>query len=133
MGETLPLEVEVLDKLELSSLKVGEVVEITTGMDEEAWQYTFTVENTGSQWPKGKLVATSPTGKPSQPVGFHFHGSGRWTDRSQNPVQTQDRGFTSYYDCLYRGEYMVGKFEGATDRSVFDKKGQEIAKITRRR
>ena len=132
MGETLSQKEEALDKLELESLKVGEVVEITTGKDEEAWQYTFTVEDTVSQWPQGKLVAATPTGEITQPVGFHLHGSGSWTDRSQNPVQTQDRGFSSYFDRLYRGEYMVGKFEGETIRSIFDKKGQEITKITRR-
>lgn len=51
---------ELITRLEFTSLEAGDVVTITTGRDEEAWKYSFFVEDTSSRWPSGQLVAVPP-------------------------------------------------------------------------
>jgi hypothetical protein len=131
MSETLHQIPEQLDRIELKDMKVGDRIEITTGIDKEAWTYTLTIDDTSSRWPKGQLVALLPNGELSPQVGFILHGSGLWTDSDQNPVQTQRRAFSSYFDSLSVGSFMVGRFEGEQDRAIFDKKGQEVSRIIR--
>lgn len=127
MTEQLKPE-EKIERLELEKVKAGDIIEVVTGSDEEAWTYALLVEEAG-QWPKGQLTATAPDGTLTEPVGFALHGAGNWTTRKQNPVQKQERGFTSYWDALYLRGYMVGKFDGQSDRAVFDQRGQEITEI----
>ncbi len=120
---------ETIERLELSSLRTGDTVHITLGQGDEAYQYTFKVAEPG-KWPTGIITETSPDG--SENAGeFSLHGSGRWTNRQQNPVQTQERAFTSYFDSLTVGSFMVGAVPNAPigDRLIFDRPGQEITDI----
>ncbi len=124
---------EQLEQLRLSELEAGDILTITTGAGEQAWNYTFIIEDPEGTWPKGTLSAISPDGSFVEPVNFSLHGSGKWTTREQNPVQKQTNGFTASWESLYKGEYLVGFFEGNDERSVFDKRGQEITNITLQR
>ncbi len=122
--------VERIERLEFSTVKPGDVLHITTGTGEEAWKYDFTVDDASTIWPDGTLKVINPSGEEIGPVPFALHGCGRWTDRRQNPVQTQERGFTPYYKGLIVGSFLWGKSPEAADRLVFDKPGQEISEIT---
>lgn len=119
---------ENIERLELKELLAGDVVQIVTGVDDEAWVYDFTVENP-SGWPTGTLQAKTPDGNEVGETGFSLHGAGRWTTRQQNPVQQQERAFTSHFDCVFIGGYMTGKFDDEDDRAVFDSPGQAISAI----
>jgi hypothetical protein len=130
MSEQLRGAEDQVDQLMLNEMWPGDVIKIVTGSDYEAWEYEFTVTETPHRWPVGKLVATSPDGVVSPTIDFELHGAGRWTDRRENPVQTQQRAFTSYFQHIYLKGYMVGKIVGETDRLIFDKPGQEITQIS---
>lgn len=119
---------EKIERLSLDQLKTGDTVTITTGIDDDAWKYEFQVEE-ASQWPKGKLKGTAPDGSETGSVDFSLHGAGTWTTRQQNPVQKQERGFTSYFDSIYLDGFMIGQFDGQEDRAVFDNPGQQITCI----
>ncbi len=121
---------DTIERIELGELIIGEVVQITTGVGENAFMYIFDVEEPGN-WPKGQLSETRPDGATSGPSPVVLHGSGRWTTRQQNPVQTQERAFTSYFDSVSLGEFLVEAETDAKigDRLIFDKPGQEISKI----
>lgn len=125
-GEHLP---EILDHLEFSDLRDGDVIHMTIGSDDDAWALVFTVESADS-WPTGVLSATAPDGSQPEPVRFTLHGCGRWTTRAQNPVQTQDRAFTPYYDGLVEGSYLWGVRTEEPGRIAFDNPGQEITAIS---
>jgi hypothetical protein len=127
MNERLRLN-ETTERLSLDQLRPGDVVTITTGTDDEAWRYVFTVTETG-RWPDGTLKAVAPDGSETETVGFSLHGAGNWTTRQQNPVQKQDKGFTSYFDSIYIDGCMTGRFEGHDERVVFDQPGQKITSI----
>lgn len=127
MAETI---IETHRRLEFNTLFPGDSLTITTGVDTEAWNYGFTVLTNG-YWPHGTLEATNPRGDRSEPVDFELHGCGRWTTRKQNPVQTQEIGFTPYYCGLIVGDFMWGRTEGQPNRISFDKPGQEISNIMR--
>lgn len=126
-AETL---VENMQRLEFKVLCAGDTLDITTGRDDEAWKYNFLVKD-AAYWPSGTLKEVNPDGETTGFFEFAMHGCGRWTDRRQNPVQTQERAFTPYYEGLIVGSFMWGKLEGAANRSSFDKRGQEISEITR--
>ena len=115
-------------RLEFEVLYPGDILSITTGHDNEAWLYGFSVNNV-SGWPTGTLQALSPEDIASEPVEFELHGSGRWTTREQNPVQKQGRAFTPYYHGLIVGDFLLGRFVRHPDRVVFDKPGQEISEV----
>lgn len=119
---------EDIERINLDTLKIGDEVTIKTGADDNAWTYHFVVEEAG-QWPKGKLIGFAPDGSETESVDFSLHGAGNWTTRQQNPVQKQDRGFTSYFDSIYLDGFMVGQFEGYPDRAVFDNPDQKITHI----
>jgi hypothetical protein len=127
MGEELT---EKIERLEFSTVAPGDVIHITTGIDDEAWIYDFTVSDTSTARPNGTLKATMPDGTEVGSISFALHGCGRWTDRRQNPVQSQDRAFTPYYEGLITGSFLWGKSSVSAERWVFDKPGQEISKIT---
>jgi hypothetical protein len=127
MAETI---IETHRRLEFNTLFPGDSLTITTGVDTEAWNYGFTVLTNG-YWPHGTLEATNPRGDRSEPIDFELHGCGRWTTRKQNPVQTQEIGFTPYYHGLIVGDFMWGRTEGVPDWIRFDKPGQEISNIIR--
>lgn len=128
MAEAIPVITESVKRLEFSTLHLHDHLKIITGQDEESWQYYFRVNKVG-RWPHGQITATTPGGQTTETYGFELHGCGIWTDRRQNPVQTQNYAFTPYYDGLIVGDFMFGKFDGATDRSRFDKPGQQISEI----
>lgn len=132
MGEKVSQNPESLAVLRLEDVRAGDVIQVMTGTGEKAWLYSLRVEETGSpwHWPKGKLFAIKPTGEETSPADFELHGSGQWTDRRQNPVQTQERAFSSYFDSLHLGEYLVGRFVGQEKRVIFDKRGQEVTRIS---
>lgn len=120
---------EPIDRLELENLRQGDVLHITLGSGEGAFQYKFTIEKQG-KWPIGYIIETAPDGT-SNEGQFALHGSGRWTAQRENPVQKQQRAFTSYFDSLNVGDFMIGAVPGAGlgERLVFDKPGQEITRI----
>lgn len=120
---------EALEALEFKNLAAGDVLTVTTGVGDEAWDYYFVVDEPG-RWPKCRLDVRNPDGDEVGEISFEIHGCGRWTNRQQNPVQDQERAFTPYYDGLRIGSFMWGKFEGAENRSSFDKPGQEISYIS---
>jgi hypothetical protein len=131
MGERVATNPETLDRIPLQDIIVGDVVAITTGEGAEAWQYELTVDDTTTQWPKGTLRTTRPDGQTLGPIAFAIHGCGNWTTREQNPVQTQlGTAFTSYFDSLYLGGFLVGHFEGQEERAVFDQPRQEVSHLT---
>lgn len=117
-------------RIEFETLNPGDELTIKTGLEADTWNYDFKVENT-EHWPTGKLKAMSPTGTVSEPMDFEIHGCGQWTNRRQNPVQTQELAFTPYYEGLIVGSFMWGRFVGDEDRVVFDAKGQEISSLSR--
>lgn len=117
-------------RLEFETLYTGDAIQITTGQDEAAWQYDFDVEQT-KHWPEGTIIATSPLGEKSEPMKLALHGCGMWTNRRQNPVQTQERGFTPYFDGLLVGQFILGLPSGDRERIVMDRPGQEISKLNR--
>lgn len=118
------------ERVTLEKLKTGDVVRITTGTEDAAFQYEFTVLNPG-KWPVGQIVETDPAGEVVGSGLFMLQGSGIWTDRRQNPVQTQERAFTSYFDSLSLGAFMVGSNPNTpADRMLFDKVGQEISQVS---
>ncbi|HEU4830695.1 MAG TPA: hypothetical protein VFS65_00810, partial [Candidatus Saccharimonadales bacterium] len=102
---------------------------LTTGTDADAWKYTFIVESLEDGWPTGILSATNPEGQETQPMAFSLHGCGKWTTRSQNPVQTQEKAFTPYYDGLIEGSFFWGAAPESRDRYSFDNPGQELTAI----
>lgn len=126
MSESLK---EPIDRLELETLQRGDVLHITLGSGEEAFQYKFTVEEQG-KWPIGYIVETAPDGTTNEGQ-FSLHGSGSWTTQRENPVQKQQLAFTSYFESLIVGDFMVGAVPGAGlgKRLVFDKPGQAITRI----
>lgn len=132
MNEKLESRGEEVDRLELGGLAVGDVVHITTGRDEGAFHYEFEVEHIG-EWPEGLLKETRPDGSTVGPAPILVHGSGEWTDRSQNPVQKQDRALTIAFGSLIKGKFLVTAIPSvgsAGQRLVFDKNGQEITTIS---
>lgn len=128
IGESLP---ERIERLSLEEFVEGDIVHITTGTDEKAFRYRFSVEE-ASRWPKGQLEETRPDGTVVGPFPVLIHGSGRWTTREQNPVQTQDRALSSYFDSIRCGDFLIAAHPDAKpgDRMIFDKPGQEISEIT---
>ncbi len=120
--------VENLRYLSFSDLRPRDSLQITTGIDDSAWKYKFLVNDVAS-WPSGTLQATPPNGIETDVIPFELHGSGRWTTREQNPVQTQDKAFSANYDGLSVGSFLWGKVIGQTNRVVFDQPGQEISDI----
>lgn len=114
--------IETTDRLEFDTLFPGDRLTITTGVDTSAWNYDFTVRTNG-HWAHGALEATSPSGDRFGPIDFTLHGCGRWTTLNQNPVQTQEIGFTPYYDGLIVGSFMWGIVDGEIDRRAFNKPG----------
>ncbi len=116
-------------RLEFSDAKPGDTIHLVTGQGEEAWRYDFVVETIEGTWPTGVLYTTMPDGTVLPPTPFTLHGCGRWTNRNQNPVQTQERAFSPYYDGLVEGSYFWGVLPGTRDRYAFDKPGQEITSL----
>lgn len=129
MSEQLRQTETHVDQFMVDEARAGDILRITTGQDEDAWRYEFLVTE-ASKWPTGVLTATAPDGTISEPISFELHGAGMWTDRKQNPVQTQARAFSSYYQHIYLKGFLVGRVAGEFDRIVFDKPGQEITQIT---
>ena len=106
MAETHESASRRIERLELEGLGVGDIVRITTGVGEEAYQYRFAVEEAG-RWPLGQFEETRPDGTSVGPFPMLIHGSGRWTTRQQNPVQSQEHAFTSYFDSLSPGGFLL--------------------------
>jgi hypothetical protein len=116
----------VTERVELSKLKAGRVLRVVTGNGEAAWTYHFEVQQEG-KWPVGQLRAFSPDGELSGEGKFMLHGSGIWTTRQQNPVQTQNRAFTPNFGDLQLGSFLLGSNpDNPAERLVFDKPGQQI-------
>ena len=120
---------ERIDRLEFSTIIPGDVIHITTGVGEDVWRYEFSVNDTSTFFPKGTLKVTNPNGDEIGPAPFALHGSGTWTNRRQNPVQTQEEAFSPYYEGLCIGSFLWGRSPESPDRLVFDKPGQEISEI----
>ena len=126
---TLEAKEHRLDRLEFDTLREGDIVAITTGQDEAAWDYHFIVDTAG-KWPLGRLDARTPDGEDLGEIQFRLDGCGRWTTPQQNPVQKQlGRAFTPYFDGLVVGTFLMGFFPGEDNRCIFDKPGQEISEI----
>lgn len=117
-------------RLEFETFHSGDTIQITSGQQEAAWRYDFSVEY-AKHWPEGTIIAVSPSGEESLPMEFSLHGCGRWTSRRENPVQKQERAFTPYYDGLIVGNFLWGRPIGDRDRIVMDKPGQEISGLVR--
>jgi hypothetical protein len=118
-----------VQRFEFEDLKQGDLVHITTGIDNDAFRYEFQVEETSTLWPKGTLKEIKPDGSEVGPFPFSMHGCGHWTTRAQNPVQDQPRAFTPYYEGLIVGRFFWGAMPGDRERLTFDKPGQEISAI----
>ncbi len=118
------------ERIELNTIAPGDILRITTGIGESAFRYTFVAETQGA-WPRGQLEELRPDGSIVGPFRVALQGSGRWTTRQQNPVQIQDRAFTSYFDSVSRGDCLVvGDPDGYTgERLIFDKPGQQITDV----
>jgi hypothetical protein len=124
--------VDHVRRLEFDVVVPGDKLVVTTGKDDEAWQYDFEVNDKKVNWPMGMLSAINPDGQSAEPVPFAMHGCGRWTTPKENPVQEYwGRAFTPYYDGLIVGSFMWGRFEGQPDRHSFTAPGQEISDIAR--
>lgn len=128
LGEHLSGHVEQLD---LEGLAAGDIVYITAGVGEDAYHYRFLVEE-ANNWPKGKLEETKPDGTMVGPLPIIVHGSGQWTTKLQNPLQVQEYAFTSHFDSICCGDFLVCADPDASygNRLVFDEPGQEISTIT---
>jgi hypothetical protein len=122
---------ERIERLELERLHVGDAVHVTTGIGDEAFHYEMSIQTAG-RWPTVLFKEIRPDGSEVGPFPAEIHGSGRWTTRRQNPVQDQDRAFTSYWDSLSIGCFMAIKNpnDPMGQRLVFDKPGQEITNIS---
>lgn len=118
-----------LKRLEFVDVKPRDIIRITTGVGSEAWEYSFDVEETKGRWPTGYLGAVMPDGTELPVIPFSLHGCGHWTTRKQNPVQTQERAFSPYYDGLIVGDFMWGMRPGESERDAFIEPGQEISSI----
>lgn len=120
---------ERIEEIRLDELRAGDVLSITTGVGSEAFLYDFTVLKTGN-WPVGYFQETDPSGSVTGSDVFMLQGSGIWTTRQQNPVQTQETAFSSSFDSLAIGSFMVASSpESPAERFVFDSRGQEISSI----
>ena len=122
---------ERIERLELESLQVGDVVNIITGTGEEAFHYEMSIQQAGT-WPTVLFKEIRPDGSEVGPFPVEVHGSGLWTSRRQNPVQDQERAFTSYWGSLSIGCFMAIKNpkDPLGKRLIFDKPGQEITDIS---
>lgn len=122
---------QLLENIRLTSLKVGDTVDIKLGTGNQVFSYSFIVEEEGN-WPTGIMTETYPNGSLGGSGLFSLHGSGMWTTREQNPVQDQQVAFTSYFDQLQVGRFLVGALPNAEigDRLVFDNPGQEISGLS---
>lgn len=119
-------------RLEFSDVKMGDMIHITTGVGDQALHFDFLVEQPKDKdgWPTGVLSARMPDGTELPAAEFSLHGCGQWTTRAQNPVQTQERAFTPYYDGLVVGSYFWGAQPTEQgDRIAFTEPGQEISAI----
>ncbi len=116
-----------VSKIVLKYLRAGDVLHIQTGKGSEAHRYTFLVSNEG-EWPVCLFTLTKD-GSVIGPAPMELHGSGFWTTRRQNPVQTQERAFTSCWEMISLGEFLVTRPAEGGDRMVFDKPGQEIISL----
>lgn len=123
---TQPL-VHDAERLEFDVLHQGDLLQITTGFDPDAWHYDFSVYNAVRHWPSGTLTVTNPSGEVTPAHEFSAHGCGRYTTQRQNPVQQQSGlAFNPYYDGLIVGSFLWGKFTGEPERTVFK---DEIRKL----
>lgn len=66
---------ERIEQLDLSELEAGDVVRITTGVGEDAFKYTFTVEEPG-RWPIGQMQEIDPNRQVTGEGTFMLQGSG---------------------------------------------------------
>lgn len=80
---------EKIHRLDLSTLKEGDEVHITTGEGEEAFKYTFTVHKPG-KWPVGRMQETAPGGDITGDGLFMLQGSGVWTNRAQTQCKLKN-------------------------------------------
>lgn len=103
------------DYLSLETLRRGDVLHILTEGDGQAYSYSFTVADRGEA-PLGTLVETLPEGTPGPDANFRLEGAGNWTDRDQNPVQTQSRAFTPAWGEVYVGGLLFGTLADAEPR-----------------
>jgi hypothetical protein len=112
---------ESIERLNLEKLKAGDEVHITTGKGERAIRYKFTVQEAG-RWPVGHMIEIAPDGQTTGDGVLMLQGSGRWTNRRENPVQKQERAFTSYFCDLSLGTILVGANPNQpANRIIFDK------------
>lgn len=119
-----------IERLALQELNAGDVLVIMTGDDKEGFTYTFAVEEPG-RWPVGHMQEVDPAGTITGTGTFMLQGSGVWTNRRQNPVQSQERAFTSDFCDLSLGTYLVGSApNNPALRSVFDNPNQAICEIS---
>ena len=129
MAERLHQNAEALERVEIEKLRCGDSLEITTGEGDDRWTYFFTVDE-AARFPKGRLSAITPKGVFTHTMPFELMGAGNWTTRKQNPVQDQEKGFTSYFDAVYLGGNLTGLLGDERERVVFSEPGQTISYIT---
>lgn len=126
-------QLERIDRCEFSDLNLGDTINLTLGVGDEAYKYTCVMLEVGKQWPLGTFTEIAPDGAVTGPMAVEMHGCGQWTTRQQNPVQDQlGEALTPYWDGLLVGRLMIIKDPKAApgDRLVFDKPGQKITEIS---
>lgn len=78
----------IVESLELETLQAGSRLRIIAGDNPRAYGYDFLVLEAGER-PHCLVMQTSPDGRLVGPSEVTLEGTGRWTTRQENPVQTQ--------------------------------------------
>lgn len=96
----------VVEDLSLDSLEAGSRLQITAGDDPDSYRYDFLVIEP-DETPRCMFMQTSPDGSLVGPTPVLLEGTGRWTTRKQNPVQTQEIAMTITWGRVLMGGLLV--------------------------
>ena len=117
---------KTIERINLSEVSVGQAIIVRTGKGDHSFTYTFRVDKPGT-CPICFLKETDSTDTVTAGGDFILEGTGKWTTREQNPVQTQMHAFSIDFGALNVGDFLTGRIgDGADSRIVFDYPGQEV-------
>lgn len=91
-----------MNRLKLSDLQEKQKIKVTAGEEPNVTVYKFEVLKSGNK-PECSLIQIGPDTSIVGPAPVILEGSGRWTDRNENPVQRQERAFSIGYGYLSVG------------------------------
>lgn len=100
------INIKMSEKLELNSVRRGQTIRVRAGEDTEAYIYDFEVLEPG-QRPKCSFMQTAPSGELVGPFVTYIEGTGIWTNRRQNPVQSQREAITISWGAMYIGSFVM--------------------------